>query len=453
MYSYMYFEAKRSIDPNKLGIAGIPVFNVIGELSRKLDLKSRLIVHDEQTLINQVDAKYDIIYLNIWDDDATKTYELLKKALTMLNDGGYLLMDGLFDYYEELGYWGFRAFVKARQTIHGYQYNTLWDCGYGVGVITKGEDQYATYGLGDALTMDYNAYEYFFALCMNPIDTQVFLDAIETKKPQYKYAVLTCIFDGYELVREIPNPRDDVEYVMVTDDRNITSNTWKVKYVDSFFDGMSGYAKAFYVKYHPFEFVESDNFIWIDGSIQIREDFTDEIMTPFINSDYEIMEVVNTITNQGRSELERWRENGFHGFNNEQCDIAKQLFKNEPWIDEAQVQTTIYAGKNTRLLNMVNGRTWDIMRRDSGREHDITILYMPQRGQIISKYTWNSHKTYFIDANILFCKYFDYCYHKTTHSQKAEWEELENCPVEKFLIHDIWGESENPIYPKKMPTE
>lgn len=446
MYSSMYFKAKRDIDPDKKGVPGIPVFTVINELARKLNLKSRLIVNDVNTLISQVGSKYDLIYLNVYDDDAIKTYEILKNALSKLNDGGYLLMDGLFDYYPELEFLGFRAFVRARQELHEYQYNMLWDCSYGVGVITKGEDQYATYGLKNALEMDYDAYEYFFPLCMNPIDTQLFLNTLETKTPKYKYSVLTCIFDDYESIREVINPRDDVEYVLVTDDHSLSSNTWHIKYIDSFFEGMGGYAKSAYVKYHPFEFVESDVFIWLDGSVQIKDDFTKEIMEPFINSNYEVIELANMVTNRGAWENGRWFENKFHGFNEEQYKLIENLFKNETWIDEAQTQTTIYAGKNTRLLNMVNERTWDIMRRTAGTERDIAILYMPQRGRVISKYIWNSHKVYFIDSNILFSKYFDYCFHKTNTSQRGVWLNED----ENFLTHEIWGESENPIYPKNI---
>lgn len=451
MYSHMYFEAKRNADPEKLGVPGVSATSVINEIMRRKNLSTCYIIdsNSRNTIRNiYIDIrhkKFDIIYINA-PLASESLYEYMVLALGMLSDKGYLLVDFLFPYYPEFNDTSYQAFVKARQTIHGYQYNMLWDCSYGLGVITKGEDQYATYGLGDGIEMDYKAYEYFFALCMNPVDTKTFLNTLEVKESKYKYSVLTCIFDGYEVVREVPDPREDVEYVLVTDDPTITSDTWKVICVDSFFDNMSGYAKAFYVKYHPFEFVESDTFIWIDGSIQIKKDFTDELMMPFINSDYEVLELINTITNIGKDELDRWRDHGFHGFDDEQCEIAKKLFENEPWIDETQVQTTIYCGKNTRLLNMINNRTWDIMRRDSGAGHDVTILYMPQRGQIISKYIWNTHKVYYIEASILFSSYFDYCYHRSTESQYDEWHEL----GDDILIHDIWGEGENPLYPKKI---
>lgn len=446
MYSKMYFEQLQKHDPNKLWISSINIQDMINELMRRKDLKSCLMVYDTKTLDkHNIDTKFDIIYLNI-NVRSIVLYEYIQKSLNLLSENGYLLIDGLFPYYLELDeYQSYQAFIKARNNIKGYQYNLLWDCSYGVGVITKGEDQYATYNVDDAFNLDYSGFEYFFSLCMNPINTELFLNTLEVKKTKYKYSVLTCIFNGYEIVRDIPNPREDVEYVLVTDDFNIKSDTWKVKYIDSFFDEMSGFAKAFYVKYHPFEFVESDNFIWIDGSIQIKDDFTEEIMEPFINSNYEILELVNTIYHQGDYELNRWAENKFHGFNQEQCDLAKRLFKDEPWVDETQPQTTIYAGKNTRLLNLINNRTWDIMRRDSGNEHDITILYMPQRGKVLSKYAWNSHKVYFLDSNTLFSKYFDYCFHKTTQSQWEDWLSVNN-RLENF----IWGMSQNPLFPKKV---
>lgn len=447
MYSHMYFEAKQKQDPDKLRLDGIAVDEVVYELMRKTGLRSYLVVDTPKTLEDyNHGGMFDILYIKPHTiTDSKWFYEYLKICLEYITDNGYLLVDGMFPYWQEFGDKGYQAFVKMRQELPGYQFNMLWDCSKGLGIITKGEDQYAMYNIDDAWNLDWKGYLYFFKLCMNPVDTKTWLNTFENKKPEYKYSVLTCIFNNYEVIREIPNPRPDVEYVLVTDDPNLKSNVWKIILVDSFFKDMSGYAKAFYVKYHPWEFVESNAFIWIDGSIQILEDFTDDVMMPFINSNYELMELVNTITNQGDWELNRWCENEFHGFNKEQCDLAKKLFTGEPWHDETQVQTTIYAAKNTRLVNLVNNRTWDIMRCNAGHEHDIAILYMPQRGKMISKYMWNTHKVYYLDSGTLFSRYFDYCFHGTTESQREDWYSVGN-----YLKNDLWGEHENPIRPKKL---
>lgn len=449
MYASMYFDIKRKQDPDKMWIPGYDIRTVINKIMEKTGFTSYFRVHNmddvEKFASDAPMAKAQIIHINYGGKNNVELVDIVRICMNILDDSGYILIDNMFPYYKEFENTQYQAFVKLRQDVTGYQFNTLWDCSKGLGVITKGEDQFCTFDVDSAWNLDYDGFEYFFRLCMNPVDTQLFLNNITNRTYRYKYSVITALFDNYEILREVQNPRDDVEYIVVTDNPELKSSTWKVKLIDSFFDGMSGYAKSFYIKYHPFEFINSDVFLWVDGSIQIKDDFTDEIMVPFINSNYEILELVNTVWNIGEYELTRWYENGFHGFDKEQYDMSLKLFDKEKWLDEMQVQTTIYGGKNTRLLNLVNGRTWDIMRRDSGNNHDVTILYMPQRGQVISKYIWNTHKAYYLDSCTLFSKYFDYCFHNSTESQKSDWDSVDN-NLENF----IWGMNENPIFPKKV---
>ena len=447
MYSYMYFDIKQNHDPNKNWIPGYSIDALIQYLIQKFQFSSYIEIHNQHDIEKFVSVcpnlKVDVIYINsiISGMDLTN---LIESALQLISDNGYVLIDRMFPYYPEFNNDQYKSFIKCRQDTRGFQYNTIWDCSYGVGIIRKGEEQYAVYNIQDAMLLDFDGFKYFFGLCMNPISMDDFINNF-TGKSKYKYAVITAIFDDYEMVREVQNPNPNIEYVLVTDDPSITSNTWKVKLIDSFFDGMSGYAKAAYVKYHPFEFIDSDIFLWIDGSIQIKDDFTEEIMKPFIESNFEVLELVNMIYHVGDYEVERWYENGFHGFDKEQYNFIKNLFKDEPWIDESQVQTTIYGGKNTKICNLVNCRTWDIMRRGSGPNHDVAILYMPQRGRVLAKYIGNSHKLYLLDSGTVFSKYFDYCYHKSTESQKPSWDGVNN-----NLYNDLWGNNENLLYPKQI---
>jgi hypothetical protein len=447
-YIRVCFNTKRDQDPNKLWIPGIPVQDVIHELMRKFDLTSYLEVHTMNDIERYVmmvrDGKPDIIYIDIHGTNEN-LFDIINASIGILSESGFILVDWMFPYYKEFDNPEIRSFIKYRQCCEGYQFNLLWDCSYGLGVIRKGDDQSACYNVKDALDMKYEEFEWFLGICMNPVETKTFLNVHECKSTKYKYAVLTAIFGNYELIREVQNPRSDVEYVVVTDNPNLTSSTWKVKLVDSFFDGMSGYAKSFYVKYHPFEFIESDVFLWVDGSIQIKKDFTDALMEPFINSNYEVIELTNMVTNIGRWEAGRWVVNNFHGFTQHQRDVIDGIFKDEPWVDESQVQTTIYGGKNTRLVNMVNNRTWDVMMRNPGEGKDIAILYMPQRGMMISKYMWNTHKACIYESKILFSDYFEYCYHNSTDSQRDNWEKYWD-----QLSPALWGSDENMIIPKKL---
>ena len=55
---------------------------------------------------------------------------------------------------------------------------------------------------------------------------------INNLKRKYKYSILTCIFNKYETLKPIKDFREDVEYVCVTDDKDLTSEQWKIIYCD-----------------------------------------------------------------------------------------------------------------------------------------------------------------------------------------------------------------------------
>ena len=84
-----------------------------------------------------------------------------------------------------------------------------------------------------------------------------------------RYTVLTYIFNGYERVHEIRKKDPDADYVLVTDDPHLTSETWFVIY-----DPMprySAFAKCYQVRFHPFRYAGTPIIVRVDGSIGINK--------------------------------------------------------------------------------------------------------------------------------------------------------------------------------------
>lgn len=98
-----------------------------------------------------------------------------------------------------------------------------------------------------------------------------------------KYSILTFIMNDYEMVREPLEISDNAEYILVTDDLNLKSEKWTIKYLPEWLKEADGFTKSFYVRYHPFEFVNTDTCIVLDGSIQIKKSL-DKLMTDFYES-------------------------------------------------------------------------------------------------------------------------------------------------------------------------
>lgn len=84
-----------------------------------------------------------------------------------------------------------------------------------------------------------------------------------------RYTVLTYIFGGYELVHEVREKDPDADYVLVTDDPNIKSETWRVVYDPM--TGHSPFAKCYEVRFHPFRYADTPIVVRIDGSIGVKQ--------------------------------------------------------------------------------------------------------------------------------------------------------------------------------------
>jgi len=83
-----------------------------------------------------------------------------------------------------------------------------------------------------------------------------------------KYAVITYIYGGNEVLRPV-EPEAGIEYVCVTDDNTLQANGWNfvVDKLEWLSDSRSRYH---YVKLHPFDYVDAEQIVIIDGSYEIH---------------------------------------------------------------------------------------------------------------------------------------------------------------------------------------
>ena len=121
---------------------------------------------------------------------------------------------------------------------------------------------------------------------------------------KYKYSVLCFIVNSYEKVREVQEPDPDVEYVLVTDDRDLKSSTWRVVY-DSELEKMSPFERCCNIKYNVFKYVTSDLCIYLDASIQVKGSL-DDMVEDFNASKSDIGLMCHPFIQNYVSELQLW---------------------------------------------------------------------------------------------------------------------------------------------------
>lgn len=85
---------------------------------------------------------------------------------------------------------------------------------------------------------------------------------------KYRYTVLTYNIDHYEMLHEVMEKDPEAEYIYVTDDPELKSETWTVVY-DNCLEELSVFDKCYAIRFNPFKYCHSDICLRIDGSISI----------------------------------------------------------------------------------------------------------------------------------------------------------------------------------------
>lgn len=256
-----------------------------------------------------------------------------------------------------------------------------------------------------------------------------------------KYSILSCIFGGYEMIREVENPDPDIEYIMVTDDENLTSDTWTILFYPNILDFPEGPDRWAYVRYHPFEFVNTDICLYIDGSVQIKDNPI-SILEEFEASDWEYGTLMNTLAESGTNsievEVERWAHYGFYGYCHQDAGRVLDFLKKQGWEDKfGLVQSTMIIYKNTKFTNMINNHTWTIMWL-WGKDYTVDRINQTALTYAIHKLAWHDSRFIILHPRNLWCKYFEYCYHHSYISQKKAFEPFVNM-TESEDVSRLWN--------------
>lgn len=126
------------------------------------------------------------------------------------------------------------------------------------------------------------------------------------KIKMYKYSILTFIIGkGYEKIHEILHKQDDVEYLLITDDVELTSNTWKVIYDEDLLQYKTPFERCFRIRYNVFKYCTTDICITIDGSMEVTGSL-DKLINTFNDGQYDICLMPHPIWADMNSEYNAW---------------------------------------------------------------------------------------------------------------------------------------------------
>ena len=98
--------------------------------------------------------------------------------------------------------------------------------------------------------------------------TAICNENMKNTRSDMRYTVLQYIINGYELVHEVKQKDPEVEYLLVTDDPDLKSETWHVIY-DKDLEGLSTFDKCYAIKFNLFKYATTDICVYLDANIEV----------------------------------------------------------------------------------------------------------------------------------------------------------------------------------------
>ena len=226
-----------------------------------------------------------------------------------------------------------------------------------------------------------------------------------------KYSILSFCFGNYDLCREPIEKSNDCEYIFVTDNKNLQSDIWKIVYTEKFKNFSPVYA-SFYVRYHPWEFVNTDVVMIIDASIQLKEN-TDNLIKSFTENNYDAcFTMCSYFSGTIADGINYWKNNSYKF---DKTSINKfNLFANHYGMLNYKgiIEATFRIVKKSPIIEELNWVTWETCKFLKGND-DIFRVDQYVFTIIFYKEYMDKIKSLITCRNIMQSNYMQYCYHNT----------------------------------------
>ena len=237
---------------------------------------------------------------------------------------------------------------------------------------------------------------------------RVALNGIDTKK---KYSIYTFNIGNYEKLHEVKNPSKNCEYIYVTDNKEISSSTWNVVYVENEHPE-DNFKLCWDIRYNPFKYCNTDVVIRIDGTTQPVGD-TDVIYNEFVSGDYDMGLFLHPLRPTMLEEYAAWEK--YREYDRSQTVKALTFMKNEGYDIEnykGMYQLNFIIHKRNKVNEDILMMTHALCRYLAPEGKMVDRLDQTIMSFVINKYFTNL-KVLPLDDNILNNTFFKMYWHGT----------------------------------------
>lgn len=229
-----------------------------------------------------------------------------------------------------------------------------------------------------------------------------------------KCAVITFLFNGYDLLREPLIVDVNVDYYCLTDDKNLSSNIWKCIYITELDDKkLLGTQKTYMAKYSFYKYIPTnyEYFITIDASIEIANSLKD-IINIMDEKKYDIGISMHNYRSIWNEEYKQWVNH--RGLDKKYVDIFNKFSSAVGYDANSKtglIECTMKIYKNIPIIKLFIQEVYNTISFTNNFEDKNDQCYFTC---IFGRYIEFVNTLYF--CRQLYCnsKYFNLYNHKTT---------------------------------------
>ena len=198
-----------------------------------------------------------------------------------------------------------------------------------------------------------------------------------------RYSVLTYNIQHYEVVHEIIEKDPEAEYLLITDDQNLKSDTWEVIY-DERLEGLSTFDKCYSIRFDLFRYCHSDICVRIDGNIGIKRNLK-HLVDIFENGNYDAALMPHPLRDNFIDEYNEWvKVRAYPIQQAERClDIMRQ--GGYDFNYKGLFQLCFSINRKGRITSDIDRMTIELMKK-MGKENEIERIDQIPFSYIMNKY-------------------------------------------------------------------
>lgn len=168
-----------------------------------------------------------------------------------------------------------------------------------------------------------------------------------------RYAVITFLFNHYDLLREPLVIDENAEYYCLTDDKELSSENWRCVYINEFdTDKLTGVQKTYMCKYSFYKYIPNNYtyYVTIDASIEVADKLT-PIITYAESNNYDIGLSMHPERSKWNDEYDEWLK--YRGLTQEYPNIFYEYAKLHgfnPFEENGLIECTVKIYKNNKSV-------------------------------------------------------------------------------------------------------